>query len=264
MSDNAFEILNDSVIGLEGVTVSRMNVCSYHMHTHLYYELLLYEPFDGLIKINEREFAITKPTAVLIAPGDFHSTELSGKASPVMKMQCDATKLDQSYPTAILPADHNHGMIKQLFDTGAKYWRQKDYLLAVVRMAVAEIAFHGQVLPDTVTGKSMLVSKTMQYINRNFRGEATLCEAADMLHISAQYLSGLFSRTVGITFQSYLIEKRLSAAASLLKSGKCSVTEACYECGYTNLSHFIRCFKNKYHVSPGAFCKRYRHDSTDF
>ena len=75
MSDNTFEILNDPVIGLEGVTVSRMNVCSYHMHTHLYYELLWYELFDGFIKINEREFAITAPTAVLIAPGDFYSTD---------------------------------------------------------------------------------------------------------------------------------------------------------------------------------------------
>ncbi len=256
MLDDSFEILKDSDMESGGVAASGMDVCSYHMHTHLYYEMLLYEPFEGYIRINGRELPITKPTAVLIAPGDFHSTVLSGKTSRVLKMQCDSAKPERSYSTAVMDADCHGEMIKQLFYSGVEYRNRKDYLLAVIRMAISEISFHGQIFPDTVTGKTMFVSKTMQYINRNFRGEVTLGEAAETLHVSAPYLSGLFSKTVGIPFQRYVIEKRLSTAASLLGKGNRSVTKACYECGYTNLSHFIRSFEKQYGVSPGEYGKK--------
>lgn len=248
-----FEILNDSMVGSDGVSASEISIYSYHTHTHLYYEMLLYEPFDGTIKINERELKITEPTAILIAPGDFHSTDLSGEASRVIKMQCNASKLGQTYLTSMLVADDTDSIIKELFYAGLKYRYDKDYLLAVIRMAASEITFHGQALSVSISGKAVIVSKAMQYINRNFQGNANLSQAAKEQNFSPQYLSSIFSETAGITFRDYLIEKRLSVAAALLKDGKHSVTEACYECGYTNLSHFTRSFKHKYGISPKKF-----------
>ncbi len=120
-------------------------------------------------------------------------------------------------------------------------------------MTAAEISFHGEKLTDSISGKSKIVSDTMQYINRNFRRDVNLINAAGEMHVSPQYLSAIFSKTAGITFQNYMIEKRLSFAAALLKDGKHSVTDICYECGYTNLSHFVRSFKKKYNVSPKKF-----------
>lgn len=257
--NTSFEILNDSAIGSDGLSASKINIYSYHTHTHLYYEMLLYEPFDGSIRINERELKITEPTAILIAPGDFHSTNLSGKPSCVIKMQCNSAKLGQTYLTSILSVDNTESMIKELFNAGLKYRQYKDYLLSIIRMAASEITFHGKVLSDSISGKAIIVSKAMQYINRNFQENANLPHAAKEQHISPQYLSSVFSKTAGITFQNYLIEKRLSVAAALLKSRNHSVTDACYECGYTDLSHFTRSFKNKYGMSPKKFSELHNH-----
>lgn len=255
-----FEILNDSIVDSDGVSASEISIYSYHTHTHLYYEMLLYEPFNGTIKINERELKITEPTAILIAPGDFHRTDLSGEASRVIKLQCNASKLGQTYLTSMLVSDDTNSIIKELFYAGLKYRYDKDYLLAVIRMAASEITFHGQALSVSVSGKAVIVSKAMQYINRNFQADASLLLAAEEQYISPQYLSGIFAETAGITFRDYLIEKRLSTALALLKDGKHSATDARYECGYTNLSHFIRSFKRKYGMSPGKFIKQHNHD----
>lgn len=155
--------------------------------------------------------------------------------------------------TLLLTVGEDECMVKMLFNAAIKYRENKNYLLSVIRMTAAEISFHGEKLTDSISGKSKIVSDTMQYINRNFRRDVNLINAAGEMHVSPQYLSAIFSKTAGITFQNYMIEKRLSFAAALLKDGKHSVTDICYECGYTNLSHFVRSFKKKYNVSPKKF-----------
>ena len=75
----------------KGVNASRYNVFSYHTHMHSYYEMTLYEPFDGTVTINDNIFKINTVTAVLIAPSDFHRIEVSGTAqSPFIKIAFDA------------------------------------------------------------------------------------------------------------------------------------------------------------------------------
>lgn len=251
--NSSYEILNDSSIGADGVSVSEKKIYSYHIHNHLYYEILLYEPFDGYITINDNKFEITETTAVLIAPGDFHSTEVLGKESEVIKMQCNSSNMLYRYSTAVLTADENDNIIKPLFAAALKYQEHKDYLLSVIRMTAAEIMLHGTLVSGVDYGKALLVSEAMQYINRNFSKTITLIQAAELLHISPQYLSSIFKETAGVTFQVYLIEKRLSVAEALLKRNDCSVTTVCYECGYRNLSHFTRSFKRKYGISPHKY-----------
>ena len=46
------------------------------------------------------------------------------------------------------------------------------------------------------------------------------------------------------------VERRLEAAHSLIKSGKKKVTEACFDVGFKNLSHFSKIYKEAYGVAP--------------
>ena len=59
--DRMYEILSDSAIDSGILSASKMNIYSFHVHTHLYYEMLLYEPFDGSIEINDRKIIIKQP-----------------------------------------------------------------------------------------------------------------------------------------------------------------------------------------------------------
>jgi len=72
---------------------------------------------------------------------------------------------------------------------------------------------------------------------------------------SVTYLSRKFKEYVGCSVYAYLMQYRLAMAERLLKGGK-SITEACYECGFYDCSHFIKCFKKQYGVTPRVYKKQ--------
>jgi AraC-like DNA-binding protein len=59
-----------------------------------------------------------------------------------------------------------------------------------------------------------------------------------------------FKVRFGNTPQKWLTDKRLDKAYQVLRENKVSVTQAAYDIGYENVSHFIKAFKKKYHLTP--------------
>ena len=81
-----------------------------------------------------------------------------------------------------------------------------------------------------------------------------LAQIAARAGCSVAYLSRTFKEHVGCSVYTYLTQYRLAMAERLLKEDK-SVTEVCYECGFYDCSHFIKCFKKQYGVTPLAYRK---------
>lgn len=50
--------------------------------------------------------------------------------------------------------------------------------------------------------------------------------------------------------------ERLKRANSLLKSSERSISEVCYDVGFTSPSYFAKCYKEQYGESPGDVIKR--------
>ena len=59
-----------------------------------------------------------------------------------------------------------------------------------------------------------------------------------------------FAKVSDLTPQKWLIKRRLEAAHELIKSGKKKVTEACFDVGFKNLSHFSKVYKETYGYAP--------------
>lgn len=97
------------------------------------------------------------------------------------------------------------------------------------------------------------IMELLQYIEENYK-DASLSEAAERLHYDFFWLSHEIKNRTGKTYTEHLQEKRLSRAASLLKSTKLSVEEVALSVGYENKSYFHRIFSAKYGTSP----KKYR------
>lgn len=97
------------------------------------------------------------------------------------------------------------------------------------------------------------IMELLQYIEENYK-DASLSEAAERLHYDFFWLSHEIKNRTGKTYTEHLQEKRLSRAASLLKSTRLSVEEVALSVGYENKSYFHRIFSAKYGTSP----KKYR------
>lgn len=58
---------------------------------------------------------------------------------------------------------------------------------------------------------------------------------------------------MGETPAQYILKERIKLAQAQLKSPAVNITEVCFSCGFENLSHFIKAFKNEVGMTPKAY-----------
>jgi AraC family transcriptional regulator len=63
----------------------------------------------------------------------------------------------------------------------------------------------------------------------------------------------VFSRVLGVTPHQYLVRSRLRRAARMLTDYTRAVTDVAFDCGFGDLSNFVRTFHRAAGVSPRAF-----------
>ena len=94
----------------------------------------------------------------------------------------------------------------------------------------------------------------IEYINKNFRKNITVKELCKLNFVSVNTLERRFKNHVGITPTAYIQNRRLINAIAILRNGG-SVTQAAYESGFPDYSHFISLFKKRFGKTPLQFKK---------
>ncbi len=97
------------------------------------------------------------------------------------------------------------------------------------------------------------VQRVQAILRESLSEPPPLEELGRLAGCSPFYLSRLFSQEVGMTIQQYLRQVRMERAAELLRTGKCNVTEAALEVGYSSLSHFSATFHQTFGCCPGLY-----------
>lgn len=97
------------------------------------------------------------------------------------------------------------------------------------------------------------VERARTILRERLREAPSLEELGRLVGCSPFYLSRLFSQETGTTIQQYLRQVRLERAAELLRTGRCNVTEAALEVGYSSVSHFSTAFREMFNCCPGLY-----------
>lgn len=87
-------------------------------------------------------------------------------------------------------------------------------------------------------------------MENNFACNLSLEEFARLSHRSLSSFKREFRREFNETPGKWLLARRLDHAAGLLREGRKNVTEAAFESGFEDLSHFSRAFKSRFGESP--------------
>lgn len=90
----------------------------------------------------------------------------------------------------------------------------------------------------------------LDYMNENYMLDLSMTEIASYTGRSLATFKRDFAKVSSLTPQKWIINRRLEAAHDLIMSGKRKVTEACYDVGFKNLSHFSKIYKEAYGVAP--------------
>lgn len=101
------------------------------------------------------------------------------------------------------------------------------------------------------------VALSKAYIDNNIAKALTLSQVAEATGYSAKYLSEVFVKETGVTFKTYLNEKKLEMAKSLLLNPSNSIVDVCTYLGYCNQSYFTKIFKSYTGFSPSKFIKQH-------
>ena len=236
------------------------------LHWHDYFELIYYEDADVVCEINGNLNTFKSGTLYLLTPFDFHRTVNQRKDSSISFINIsfsgdavDSALTDDLSSLIYIKDAKEHKPITDIFKVFTELGENidsevKKYLLSALLVLVKE---KGECIPSEtrLTGRTEFNRKVFEYLAKNFASQITLSDVAAEMHLAPAYFSSLFTKNVGCTFISYLTYFRLNYSKQLLKYTDKSVTQICYDCGFSSFSHFLREFKKHYGITPGQYRK---------
>jgi AraC-like DNA-binding protein len=94
-----------------------------------------------------------------------------------------------------------------------------------------------------------------QYVYKHFKTSISIAQIAAVANMTETSFCRYFKTRTLKTFTRFLNEIRIAYACRLLNKSSYSVTEVCFEAGFTNLSYFNRQFKQVVKMSPVQYQK---------
>ena len=105
---------------------------------------------------------------------------------------------------------------------------------------------------DAKQGKNECFQGILETIDQNLPLMKTVENISKLTHFSSSYIHRLFKTNLNITPHQYIVMKKLSLAKQLLEKGY-SITDACFDAGFSDYSNFITIFRKHFGITPRRF-----------
>ncbi len=102
-----------------------------------------------------------------------------------------------------------------------------------------------------------VVSYVNHIIGKHYAEDFDLGFLAEKIGVDKSTLCRIFRTECGTTISLKLRQRRLAAAAEMLKKSSTTISEICYACGFNDLSYFYRAFKAETGYNPGDYRKKF-------
>jgi transcriptional regulator GlxA family with amidase domain len=205
------------------------------------------------------------------------SNNMTGAADPAVKSSTAAepilTRWQERMTSAGTDArpqdDHrqcpSEQLAKLLLDAQAEY----DRLHRITRRAGFSIVFrapsgalidHATHEPGTASKPQArggltpsALRKVREYVEANLEFKIELADLAAIGNLSRCHFACAFKQSLGCTPHRYVISRRLEKARQLLCESALPVAEIALATGFADQSHFSRCFRSFFAISPLAY-----------
>lgn len=123
------------------------------------------------------------------------------------------------------------------------------------------LRLHTVVLSMLSDQRSMIrheIVKAMEYTKSHYMTAIRVKEVADIVHLSENYFSNVFTKETGKTFGQYLQEIRIEKAKELLQDSTLTWIEVGERIGFENPKYFTKVFKKSIGVTPRQYAESRR------
>lgn len=132
-------------------------------------------------------------------------------------------------------------------------------VLLLVELARAAIGCGDPCPADRSPRAPAWLAEVRSFIDRHHDRDLTMEDLLRIACVRPEHLCRRFKQYTGVPPMTYLALRRVQAAAWLLRTTPWTVTTIAHRCGFGDLSHFNRTFRQRLGCSPTAYRRRRLH-----
>lgn len=249
------------------------------LHAHDYYELLIPIKGSAVFIANDQNIPLSSGLMLLLKPGTIHSNKIVSNStyeryvfyfheSAFSPLGNDSSLLDffvhtDSSCCLHLPTE----LMAQLLGGLAKL----DSCLSVMDPGTPMLAYshiiqlfyllnhHATVSKNATQPLPKSIVKIKQYVDENYLTLANTSEIAEHFFYSREHISRQFRKCYNTNLSDYLTTLKVNHSKRLLEQGM-TVTDACYQSGFRNMSTFASAFRAHEYMNPSSYRKKEQQD----
>ncbi len=101
-----------------------------------------------------------------------------------------------------------------------------------------------------------IIKRCTEYIDKNYSERITLDTLARVVYLSQAYISRIFHKETGLSFNEYLNSVRVEHSKAMLIKNTMRIADISSAVGFEDQSYFTKVFKKHTGVTPGSYRER--------
>ena len=160
--------------------------------------------------------------------------------------------------TPCILKEESNALISDLFNESSDMYSQAVISLSKIKSVIYNLLSY---LSQKERQKSInlrgfnTIAKGISILESDFKSEITMKEIAELCNVSESTFRRLFKEYMGKSPVEYRIERRISYAKKLLKTGGMTVVEVALETGFDDPAYFCRVFKKQTGITAGEYLR---------
>lgn len=232
----------------------------YDVPTGYDYYLLLLITSPAELLVDGALVAVPKNTAILYTPGSHIHYRANGEeyCNDWIRFFSDESFVEQfpikNAPFSVRDPEYCHHLFKLL--TWESSFESPDSEIIISHLLwVLFSKLHETVAEELASTHTQSLLQLHKKICNQPHAPWNIAQMAEELHLSTSRLQTLYKQMFGISCMDDVINRRLHRAKDQLKFTTKPIHEIAEDCGYNNVEHFCRQFRQYNGCTPGQFRK---------
>lgn len=227
---------------------------SFPPHLHQCFEVIIVRRGEMEITVDENRYRLSAGEALLVFPNQIHSLSSQNSEhllcifSPRL-VEAYTNRVSEKRPVQnqFTPALYLVEALAELSDQSTSV--EKKGVLYSLCAQFDRTAVYTKRERDN----EKIIHKIFSFVEEHFSEECSLTGLSAATGYDYSYLSRLFKKTVGISFNAYVNHYRLSHACNLMENTDYPIVRCAYESGFASLRSFNRNFHHYFHQTPKEY-----------
>lgn len=229
---------------------------NFNFPSHLHQAFEFITVFSGVMDVNigDKTYSIQKGQSLLIFPNQLHS--LSSRKSQHM-LCIFSPDLVKAYSTKVLEKIP----VNNFFTPDSYLINAIDKLAEISSMIEKKGLFYSlcaefdkeRKYEQKQNDDRNLLYEIFKFVEQNYNEDCSLNNLTIKTGFSYSYLSRYFKKVVGVSYNDYVNQYRISNACYLLNNSDYTILQCALESGYTSLRSFNRNFFAHLLITPSEY-----------